>query len=104
MRAALSGSKLARVSSIIEEVMALAGRGGGRFTMGIAETEEASRRGSIGSLVFSAGVLQRADEDSVVDLLNRAQAGGAETYSVDSSTDAGLRVDGLGGVISLLRF
>lgn len=104
MRAAISGSKLARVSSIIDEVMALAKKGSGRFTMGLEETDGACRRGAIGSLVFSEGILRSADEDAVVDLLNRVQEGGAETYSVDSSTDLGLRVDGLGGVVSLLRY
>jgi len=32
------------------------------------------------------------------------EAKGSKVYSVDATTDAGLRVTGLGGIISILRF
>jgi len=32
------------------------------------------------------------------------EAKGSKVYSVDTTTDAGLRVTGLGGIISILRF
>jgi len=32
------------------------------------------------------------------------EAKGSVVYSVDGTTDAGLRVTGLGGIISILRF
>ena len=44
------------------------------------------------------------NEQEVVDFLNDVESRGGQIYSVDSSTDAGLRVSGLGGIISLLRF
>lgn len=104
MRKMMAESKLARVLSILDEIMAAAGRGKSRFTMGLNETQEACRSGAIGSLIFSERILQEADEDAVIELLNRAQSAGANVYGVDSSTDIGLRVDGLGGIVSLLRF
>ncbi len=104
MREAISESKLARVSSIIDEIMTLASKKSARFAMGIEETKRAGRLGAVDSLVFSEKLLQETDEDAAIGLINEVQAQGAKTYSVDSSTDAGLRVDGLGGVVALLRF
>ena len=40
----------------------------------------------------------------IVDFLNDVESKGGEIFSVDSTIDAGLRVSGLGGIISLLRF
>ena len=40
----------------------------------------------------------------MVDFLNDVETKGGKIYSVDSTTDVGLRVSGLGGIISLLRF
>ena len=39
-----------------------------------------------------------------MDFLNDVESKGGEIFSVDSTIDAGLRVSGLGGIISLLRF
>ena len=43
-------------------------------------------------------------QKKVIDFLNDAESKGVKTYGVDSSTDIGLRVTGLGGIVSLLRF
>jgi len=40
----------------------------------------------------------------MMDFLNDAEIKGVKIYSVDSSTDIGLRVSGLGGIVSLLRY
>jgi len=39
-----------------------------------------------------------------MDFLNDVEDKGVKIYSVDSSTDIGLRVTGLGGIVSLLRY
>ena len=49
-------------------------------------------------------MIQEHDEQEVIDFLNDVDSKGGELFSVDSSTDVGLRVSGLGGIISLLRF
>ena len=36
--------------------------------------------------------------------LNDAESKGVKTFGVDSTTDVGLRVSGLGGIIAILRF
>ena len=104
MKEIMSDSKLAKVAQIIEQVMFLAYKTSRKFSMGLEETRKANEFGAIESLAFSEKVIQDFNEQEVVDFLNDVESRGGQIYSVDSSTDAGLRVSGLGGIISLLRF
>ncbi len=104
MKDIMSESKLAKVSSIIDEIMIMANKKSRKFTMGFEETSKANQFGAVESLVFSDKVIQTYDEKKVIDFLNDAESKGVKTYGVDSSTDIGLRVTGLGGIVSLLRF
>jgi len=104
MKDIMSESKLAKVSSIIDEIMFRANKKSRKFTMGFEETQKANQFGAIDSLVFSEKIIQTQDEDKVIQFLNDAEGKGVKAYGVDSSTDIGLRVSGLGGIVSLLRF
>ena len=104
MKEIMAESKLAQVSNIIDEVMIRANQKNKKFTMGFAETLKANEFGAVESIVFSDNAIQTNDEAKIVELLNDAEGKGVKTYSVDSSTDIGLRVSGLGGIISLLRY
>ena len=104
MRQALASSKIAKVSSILDEVMKMVNKKIIKFSMGFEETSRASDAGAVQSLVFSDKVFEKHDEDAVISFLNRAEEQGAEGYAVDSTTDVGLRVSSLGGILSLLRF
>ena len=104
MKEIMSDSKLGKVLSIIDEIMLRANKKSRKFTMGFDETLKASQYGSIESLVFSEKIIQTEDEEKVIELLNDIESKGAKVYGVDSTTDAGLRVSGLGGMVSLLRF
>ena len=104
MRQALSQSKIAKVSSILDEIMLMVHKKINKFTMGFEETTKANEAGAIQSLVFSDKIFENQDEDEVISFLNRAEGKGVEVYAVDSTTDVGLRVSSLGGVVSLLRF
>jgi protein pelota len=55
-------------------------------------------------LAFSDSVYSNAEEDTIIQLLNKVEQQGANTYAVDSSTDMGLRVTSLGGIVALLRY
>lgn len=103
MKEIMSDSKLAKVSSIIDEVMLLANKKSKKFTMGFEETFNANQMGAVESLVFSDKAIQD-DEQKMIDFLNDVEKKGVKMYSVDSSTDIGLRVTGLGGIVSLLRY
>ena len=104
MQEIMSDSKLAKASSIIDEVMILANKKSRKFTMGYDETLNANQMGAVESLVFSDKVIQENNEQEMMDFRNDAENKGVEIFSVDSSTDIGLRVTGLGGIISLLRY
>ena len=104
MKEIISESKLAKVSSIIDEIMRMANMKSKKFTMGFEETKNANQYGAIDSMVFSDKIIQTEDEEKIVDFLNEVEKKGVKTFSVDSTTDAGLRVDALGGIVSLLRF
>ena len=104
MKEIMSDSKLAKVSKIIDQIMFLANKTSKKFSMGLAETRKANEFGAIESLVFSEKAIQDYDEQEVIDFLNDVESKGGELFSVDSSTDVGLRVSGLGGIIALLRF
>ncbi|KEQ56282.1 Protein pelota [Marine Group I thaumarchaeote SCGC RSA3] len=103
MKEIMSDSKLAKVSSIIDEVMLLANKKSKKFTMGFEETFNANQMGAVDSLVFSDKAIQD-NEQKMIDFLNDVEKRGVKMYSVDSSTDIGLRVTGLGGIVSLLRY
>jgi protein pelota len=103
MKEIMSDSKLAKASSIIDEVMLLANKKSRKFTMGFDETFNANQIGAVDSLVFSDKAIQE-DEQKMIDFLNDVESKGVKIYSVDSSTDIGLRVTGLGGIVSLLRY
>jgi len=104
MKKIMSKSKLAKVSSIIDEIMFRANKKSKKFTMGFNETQKANQYGAIESLVFSEKVIQTEDEEKVIEFLNQVEDTGAKVFSVDATTDVGLRVTGLGGIVSLLRF
>ena len=104
MKEIMSDSKLAKVSSIIDEIMLLANKKSNKFTMGFEETAKANQFGAIDSLVFSDKIIQTQEEQKIIEFLNEVESKGVKAYSVDSTTDIGLRVSGLGGIVSLLRF
>ena len=104
MKEIISESKLAKVSSIIDEIMYRANKKSRKFTMGFDETKKANQFAAIDSLVFSDKIIQTEDEEKIIEFLNDAEGKGAKTFSADSTTDLGLRVTGLGGIVSLLRF
>jgi len=103
MKEIMSDSKLAKASSIIDEIMLLANKKSRKFTMGFDETFNANQIGAVESLVFSDKAIQD-NEQKMIDFLNDVESKGVKIYSVDSSTDIGLRVTGLGGIVSLLRY
>ncbi len=104
MKEIMSESKLATVSSLIDEIMLRANKKSRKFTMGFDETQKANQVGAIDSLIFSEKIIQTLDEEKVIEFLNDVEEKGSKVFSVDSTTDLGLRVTGLGGIVSLLRF
>jgi protein pelota len=100
----MSSSKLASVSSILDEIMHLVHKSENKFAMGIQEVRNAASIKAISHLVISDSIFKTATESDVINLLNSVEDQGVKTYAVDSSTDIGLRISSLGGIIALLRY
>jgi protein pelota len=104
MKQVMAHSKIAKVSAIIDEIMLRVNKKSNKFTMGFDETTRANDAGAVESLVFSDKVFEKQDEDKVIEFFNQAESRGVNVFAVDSTTDVGLRVSSLGGIVSLLRF
>ncbi|HJT47289.1 MAG TPA: mRNA surveillance protein Pelota [Nitrososphaeraceae archaeon] len=104
MKESMYSSKLATVSSILDEIMRLVHKGEIKYSMGMEEVSDAISKNAIESIVFSDSIFKSVEENSVIKLLNSAEAHGAKIFAVDSSTDIGLRVSSLGGIVALLRY
>lgn len=104
LRKAVSESRLAGAASVLDDVMAMAARGSRRFSMGYTDTAAALEAGAADQMVYSEGIFAGNSEEAVVEMLNAAEASGVTAYGVDSSTDTGLRVTKMGGVVAKLRY
>ena len=104
MKEVMKTSKLASVSSIVDEIMSLVSKGENKFAIGIHEVQNSASIKAISNLVLSDSIFRPAAESEVIRLLNLLEGQGAKVYAVDSSTDIGMRVSALGGVVALLRY
>jgi len=104
MKDVMGSSKLASVSSILDKIMYLVHKSEIKFAIGIHEVRNAASTKAISHLLISDSIFKTAVESDVINLLNSVESQGAKTYAVDSSTDIGMRVSSLGGVIALLRY
>lgn len=104
MKEVMKTSKLASVSSIVDEIMSLVSKGENKFAIGINEVQHSASIKAISNLVLSDSIFRTAAESEVIRLLNLLEGQGAKVYAVDSSTDIGMRVSALGGVVALLRY
>ncbi len=104
MKDAMSSSKLASVSAILDEIMYLVHKSDIKFAIGIQEVRNAASIAAISHLVIADSIFKEASENDVIDLLNSVEGQGVKTYAVDSSTDIGMRVSSLGGIVALLRY
>ncbi len=104
MKEVMKTSKLASVSYIVDEIMSLVSKGENKFAIGIHEVQNAASIKAVNNLVLSDSILRTAAESEVIRLLNLLEGQGAKVYAVDSSTDIGMRVSALGGVVALLRY
>jgi protein pelota len=106
LQAALSESRLAKVSKILQEALRRVSVGDSRLSLAFQDSYRAAKQGAVESLVCADRIFSQRDiaEDSVVELLNTVEEFRGETYLLDSTTDIGSQVNTLGGVVALLRF
>lgn len=100
----MGSSKIATVSSMLNEMMRRINTNDNRIAMGFNDVSEAAKFKAIESLLFSDTVFNNNNENVVIDLLNNVETYGAKTFALDSSTDIGMQVSSLGGIVALLRY
>jgi protein pelota len=106
LQEALSDSRLAKVSKLIQEAMRRISVGDQRISFAFKDCLRAAKQGAVESLISADKIFSQKgiDEDEIVDLLNSVEEYRGESYLLDSTTDLGTQVNALGGVLGLLRF
>jgi len=89
---------------VLDQVMLMVNRGKQKFAMGLKEVSNAAALKAVETVVFSDLIFSASNEEEVVKMLNSVESHGARVFAVDSSTDIGLRVSSLGGIVALLRY
>ena len=103
---ALSVSRLAKVSMLIQEVMRRISLGDGRVSLAFSDCLKAARQGAVEHLIVSDKIFSQkgVEEEQIVELLNVTEEYRGEAFLLDTTTDLGSQVNVLGGVVGLLRF
>ncbi len=104
MKEVMENSKISTVLSLLDEIMIFVSRGENRFAMGFDDVAKAAAMRAVESVIFSSSIFGTVEEDELVKLLNTIESQGASTFAIDSSTDIGMRVSSLGGIVSVLRY
>lgn len=104
LRRVFADAAIAKVQSIAEEAIKRIARNDARVVVSLKETLAAAKVGAVESVLVSSKLFEKADESSIVELLNSVEKFGGNTHLVDSSTDTGNQVDVMGGVLGLLRY
>ena len=104
MKEVMENSKISTVLSLLDEIMIFVSRGENRFAMGFGDVAKAAAMRAVESVIFSNSIFGTVEEDELVKLLNTIESQGASAFAIDSSTDIGMRVSSLGGIVSVLRY
>jgi protein pelota len=104
MKDLMSDSKIAMVANILDKIMQQISKGEKKYAIGIKEIRYAQLLNAIEALVYSDKVFNDIEEEDFIKLLNEIESNNAKVFATDSTTDIGLRVSSLGGVIALLRY
>ncbi len=101
----LRDSKLVRAALLVREALTRISRGDERVAVGLLEAARAVEAGAIDALLVSdRAFAEQEREEMLVQILNRVEAARGQVYLIDSSTEVGLQVSALCGLVGLLRF
>lgn len=104
MRDLMIDSKIGTVSSILDNIMRQVSKGESKFALGFKEISYAHSINALDSLVYSDKVFAEINETEFIRFLNELENNNVKIFATDSTTDMGLRVSSLGGVVALLRY
>jgi protein pelota len=101
----LKDHKIVKAFLLVEEVLQRVTKSDGRVAIGLDEVAKAAEAGAVEHLLVSdKAFADEAKEETIVQLLNRVESTRGHIYLLDSSTEVGLKVSALGGIVALLRF
>lgn len=101
----IAETKLGKAAALLEEVVKRISMDNNRFTLGFSDAVKASEAGAIESILISDKIFELGiKEDDIVMLLNKVELQRGKTFLIDSSTDLGVQVSKLSGIVSLLRY
>jgi len=105
LRSRLQKSRLSSAAEILDEAMRRIGAGDRRVAMTFPEASKAAMQGAVDKVLVSSNIMSfNVEEGSLVEFLNTVESHGGGVYLLDGSTDVGIQVSALKGVVALLRF
>ncbi|MCX8191496.1 MAG: hypothetical protein N3F06_01655, partial [Nitrososphaerales archaeon] len=105
LRKAIEDTKFAHVMNLLDEVIKRISRGDRRVSLTFNDSYNASKMGAVESLIISNNILKiGVREEDLINMWDVVESYGGKSYLVDDSTDIGVQVSKLGGVVALLRF
>ncbi|HLC85382.1 MAG TPA: mRNA surveillance protein pelota [Candidatus Nanoarchaeia archaeon] len=107
VKQALSRHRVAEQLKIIEQLAHEISKDG-KAAYGADEVEKAAQAGAVASLLVTEGRIKQARESGkfkrLDEIMMTAERAGADLVLLDSETEPGKRLDGLGGIAALLRY
>jgi len=101
----LKDYKIVKASLLVKEVLQRIAKSDGRVAIGLEEVAKAAETGAVEYLlILDQAFAEEAKEETIVQLLNKVEAARGQIYLLDSSTEVGLQISALGGIVALLRF
>ena len=101
----LKDHKIVKASQLVREVLQRIAKNDERVAIGIDEVAKAAEVGAVECLLVSdRAFAEEAKEEKLVQILNMVESSRGQVYLLDSSTEVGLQISALGGIVGLLRF
>jgi len=101
----IESTRLGKAVALLEEAVKRISLDDKRVAIGFDESRRASLAGATDSILVTNKIFETGlDEEELINLLNKVESLGGRAYLIDTSTDLGVQVSKLGGVIALLRY
>lgn len=101
----LKDHKIFRASLLVKEALQRISKNNAKVAIGLEDVAKAAEVGAVEYLLVSdKAFAEEAKEEKLVQILNIVESSRGQVYLLDSSTEVGLQVSALGGIVGLLRF
>ena len=107
IQAFLKDARIMQESALIEEFFARLGKDSGLAAYGLKEIQKAAEMGAIEDLLVTDQVMRKINSEkdqTILSLLKTVEAARGKVMMVSTLHDAGRQVQGMGGIVALLRF